>query len=205
MRTAFSLVEMLVAVILISLLIGIAVFSFKHQLLTIGNLKKVGINKVIHYNQLRASIQSIQYYIVDHYDIVNQPMKKFHPYFNGTKDEVNYITSNPIFSKDIAVVKVECLDDRLVYYEEPLYKDIDYLKPTFKKDSKQSTIYNDLDVCEFEYIKNNNNMQDILDDIPSSIVLSLSSKNRSSDLHIDIKSDYNQSKGYIYDAVYPVN
>lgn len=203
-KTAFSLVEMLIALILISLLIGLAVFSFKHQLLIIQKTKKTGINKVLVYNQLRSSIQSMKYYVVDDYDILNNQMKNLHFYFSGTKTEMNYITISPLFSDDIAVVELLCNGNELVYKEEPLYDNIDFLRPHVLEESREISIYKNLDKCEFEYFYGENKFEILNNIVPTTVVLNIISQDIYDPLYINVKSDYNTSLGIIKDALYPV-
>jgi len=192
-RYAFSLVEMLVAVILVSLLIGVAIFSFKYQLISIQKTKKIGLNKVIHYNQLRTSIESIKYYVVDDYDMLNYPMKNLHVFFKGNKKEMTYITENPSFSKEIAVAKLSCIDGNLVYQEEPLYGRMDFLRPSLLIDSRKQIFYKNLDKCEFGYKINKINTEKVEDEIPSLININLNYEDNIENIYVSVKSDYNQS------------
>lgn len=195
--------EMLIAVILISLLIGVAMFSFKHLLLTMKRTDFTGINKVLKFNQLRTSIQSIKYYVVDDYDILNDPMKNLHHYFNGTKSTMKYITKSPLFSKDIALVKLSCLDNKLVYQEEPLYERIDFLKPAVLKNSRKVTIYNNLKICEFNYFIKNKKFEMLINQVPTNININIKNNKETLNIYTNIESDYNISRGVIYGAIYP--
>jgi hypothetical protein len=193
---------MLVALILISLLIGIALFAFKSQLMMIQKSKTSGINSVLSFNQLRSSLQSIKFYVVDDYDMFGNDMKKLHFYFNGDKKKMNYITTNPLFSSDIAVVKLTCEDKKLIYKEEPLYGRIDFLKPQVLDDSHQITLFDKLSTCEFAYHKNIK--KSILkNDIPTSVDIDIKSQ-AVLPLHVNIKSDNNITLGIIYNAMYPI-
>ncbi len=195
--------EMLIAVILISLLIGVAMFSFKHLLLTMKKTDFKGINKVLKFNQLRTSIQSIKYYVVDDYDMLNHSMKNIHHYFSGTKMTMRYITSSPIFSEDIAVVKLSCIDESLVYKEEPLYGKIDFLRPGVLEESRQINIYNDLEVCKFEYFIKDKKFESVANEIPTAINIKIKNNKQKVDLYTNIKSDYNQTLGNTYNAISP--
>lgn len=197
--------EMLIAVVLISLLIGVAMFSFKHLLITMKKTDFTGINKVLKFNQLRTSIQSIKYYVVDDYDILNNPMKNLHHYFDGTKLQLNYITKSPLFSKDIAVVKLSCLEEALIYQEEPLYGKIDFLRPLVLEDSKRITIYRDLEICEFEYFIKDKKFETITNQVPTAININIKNYKQKIDIYSDIKSDYNITKWKIYDTIYPTD
>ena len=203
-KKAFSLVEMLVAVILISLLIGVAIFAFKYQLMAIAKTKKVGINKVLKYNQLKTSIESIRYYVVDDYDTLNQPMKNLHLYFDATKDSLNYITNSPFFYNETSVVHLQCIDNSLKYTEEKLYDKIDFLRPSVLQDSKSVDIYDDLQSCKFSFFKNSQIVDSIKDEIPTKIVFQFQKNDEIQKYIFSIKSDFNISIGLVKDAIYPI-
>lgn len=203
MKSGFTLVEMLVAVVLISLLIGVALFAFRSQLIMIKKAKVSGINTVLSFDQLRSSLQSMKYYVVDDYDAFGNDMKKLHFYFDGTKKEIDYITTNPLFSKNIAVVKLYCKDDELIYREEPLYGRINFLKPQILDDSKKLTLFKGLDSCQFFFFKNSKKLQTLKDEIPSRIEVDIKS-HHIFPLQINIKSDNNVTGGIIYDSMYPM-
>lgn len=201
-KKAFSLVELLVAIILLSLLIGLAVFSFKYQLIAVTNIKKSGIDSIIKYNQIKSSLESIKYYLVDRYDNLNRPMKNLHYYFNGSSKEVNYITRNPLFSTDIAIARLSCKDNKLIYQEEKLYGKIDFLRPTIPQESRAYVFYTNLNECTFQYISNNVIFDNFVDNIPSSIKIKLSLDNNTFEIYTNVKSDNNQTKSIISSLIY---
>lgn len=203
-RAAFSLVEMLVAIVLVTLLVGVAMFAFKHQLIMIKKTKSTGINRAIIYNQIKTSVESIKYYVVDDYNIFDKPMKNLHYFFNGYEDSIEYITVNPLFSKEISVAKFVCEEGDLVYKEEPLYKRINFLKPSLHSDSKEQILLRGLEACSFFYIYNNEKTTVFKKNIPQKVVFVLKGSNMNS-IYIDIKSDYNISKFKIKDAIYPLD
>lgn len=192
MKKAFSLIEMLVALVLVTLLVGVAMFSFKYQLIMIKKTKTSGISRAIIFNQLKTSIESMKHYVVDDYDMLGKSMNNLHYFFIGKQKKMEYITTNPLFSKEIAVVKLICKDQNLIYQEEPLYKRIDFLRPEVLENSRSSILFKNLDKCEFEYIPKEN--------IPSQVILHIQN-DKISPLYIDIKSDDNLSLGVIQDVI----
>lgn len=201
-RSAFSLVEMLVAIVLITLLIGIAIFAFKYQLIAIHKTQKTGLDKVLKYNQLRSSLQSIKYYVVDDYDMLNKPMKNLHYFFEGKKKGLIYITTNPLFSKETSLVKLQCYESKLLYKEEKLYGSIDFLRPGLLENSREMVLFNDLETCKFEYLLYDIVEQEVVDNIPSAIIFDFTTNRVENEIYVTVQSDYNRSKHIIYDALY---
>jgi prepilin-type N-terminal cleavage/methylation domain-containing protein len=169
MKKAFTLVEMLVAIILLTLLIGIAVFAFKLQLISIHKTKTQGIARVIEYLQLRATLESIKYYVVDDYDTLNRAMKLPHFFFQGDEKTMLFITTNPIYSDQDSLVRLECQEDKLIYTEEKLFASIDYLRPSFTQNQKTAVLYKDISDCIFYYYKEKVKLSKISNDIPTAI------------------------------------
>lgn len=201
MKKAFSLIEMIVAVLLISILLGIATFAFKYQLIAIHKTQKIGINDVINYNQLRASLESAKFYVVDDYDMLGKPMRNLHFYFTGTENKINYITENPVFSKNIALARLRCEGTNLIYDEQKLYGSMDFLNPSFTNNRKEMIFYSNLDHCGFLY-KEKKWKKNIQRHVPKAVVLNLSSNAVTNNIYISIKNDNNTSKDIIYETIY---
>ena len=203
-RNAFSLVEMLVAVLLLTLLIGVAIFSFRYQLIAISKAQKVGFTKVLKYNQLRTSLQSMKCYVVDDYDMLNQTMQNLHLFFNGAKNQLTYITESPLFSNEIALVQLRCEDSKLLYKEENLYGNIDFLRPELLANSQETILYDDLTECAFSYQLRDQTLQELKDDVPTGVTVNLETKENIELIYVDVKSDYNLSVGLINDTIYSI-
>lgn len=195
-RKAFSLVEMLVATVLITMLLSIAIFSYKHILITFKHIKTASINRSIDFHQLRSSLQSMHYYIVDDYNNLNQPMKNLHPFIKATPQSLLYITKSPLFSKDITLAQLSCDDDKLIYQEEPLFQKIDFLAPKMPEDSQKKVFFDALTHCEILYQFRNNGV------FPETVTLQLKSELKEVMYITSIQSDYNTSTFRINSKVY---
>jgi len=204
-RHAFTLIEMLVAVILLTLLLGVALFSFRQLLITFNHIKKSGLHDTFIYHELRSSIESMQHYVVEEYDRLNQPTKNLHFFFQGTEDSMLYITSNPNYSTSPALAQLLCIDDTLVYKEEKLYGPIDFRQPHFSSQAHRVVLYDALEACKFAYYAQNTpttlQVQQH-DTIPKFVNITLRKKEQNLDLFIAIKSDNNNSVNLNYDLLY---
>ena len=195
-RSAFSLVEMLVATVLVTMLLSIAIFSYKHILITFKHIKTNSINRSIDFHQLRSSLQSMHYYIVDDYNNLNQAMKQLHPFINATQEQLLYITKNPIFSTDISLASLSCKNEKLIYQEEPLFQKIDFLTPTMPEESPKKIFFDRLTHCEILYQFRQNSV------LPTTVTLQLKTDLKDMVYVTSIQSDFNTSTFQIYSKVY---
>lgn len=204
MRKAFTLLEMLIAMILITLLIGVAIFSFRMQLLTIGKTKTTAINDVLKYNQIKSALESIKYYAVREYDMLHQPIKKVYYFFRGDKKHAIFITNNPIFTDKVSLVELSCRNHSLIYKGEPLYGNMNYLQPSFTpKNYHKLKIYSNLDKCEFYYINNQEVLvRQMANKIPKEIYLRMIKNKKDISIYSQIKEDDNLTASRIYNAIY---
>ena len=203
-RAAFTLVELLVAVLLLTLLIGTALFAYRHILLHVKKTQTATIDRVLRFNQIRTTIESMQYYVIDYYDPLGNPMKKLHYFFMGNAKEFQYITSNSTFLKEPTLASFKCEDNKLYYTEEPFYSGRDLKRPKMGEDGKKKIYYNNLKRCNFKYITNNGEIKDTLQDtIPMVVgIYLIDSDNRLNSIYSIVKSDFNISKYYIDELLY---
>ena len=149
MRHAFTLIEMLVATVLITLLVGVALFSMRMQLLSIQKIRKEAIADAITYTQIRSVLVSMRRYIVRRYDIGGTPLNEWHEFFHGDAQQATFITADPLLNKESALVRLRCENHHLLYEEEPLYGPMDDLRPAFDENHTRRILYRDLEKCRF--------------------------------------------------------
>ncbi len=204
MKKAFTLVEMLVAIVLITLLIGVAIFSFRMQLLTIHKTKTEAINGVLKYNQIKSVLESIKYYVVQEYDMLHHPIRKLNYFFQGSEKQARFITNNPIYSDTVSLVQFTCKNNKLIYKEEPLYGYMNYLQPSFSpKKFHQLNIYNNLEKCEFYYVNDKGALvRQLSNKIPKEIYLKINKNKKDISVYSKVQEDDNQTAARIYNAIY---
>jgi prepilin-type N-terminal cleavage/methylation domain-containing protein len=203
MKKGFTLVEMLVAVVLITLLIGVALFAFRLQVITITKAKKTSIEPVIIYENIRASLESMRYYVVNDYDLLHHPLRQLHYFFNGDNASILYISENPLLSSDIAVSKLLCQDNALMYYEEPLYQYIDYLRPAIPDENKPIQLYDNLEKCSFSYVNlQETNVSSLHNMLPRTVVINLIQNKKDISVWAHVYHELNTSKSMIESVIY---
>lgn len=206
MKRAFTLVEMLVAIVLLSLLIGVAVFSFRLQLISIHKIKTQSLNKVLRFNQIKSTIQSTKYYVVQQYDMLNLPMSQLDYFYQGTAKEIRFITTNPIFTQEDALVMFMCKDNMLLYKEEPLFAKINFLRPDFRPQSRELVLYKNIKNCNFSYlVQKNRYLQNISKVIPLAVKISYILEDSKKTIFAKIRSDNNTTKAIIEETMFNEN
>lgn len=188
---------MLISVLLLTLLIATAVYSFRFVLLNISKQKFSGIDTLLVYTQLRGSLESMQYHVIDSYDSFLNPMNQLHYFFKGGEKEIIYITQNPVFSDFISVVDLKCKDKKLLYTEEPLYKRIDFTQPTILEDSQKKILYSKLVSCGLVYHKNKQIKSHLENTLPDSVEVKLATDKEMLNFYVNVKTDFNLTKAYI--------
>ena len=102
MKKAFTLVELLVTIILFSLLLVVALYSFRFASLDIKNVNNTNPKEAIYYNKLRDAISSIYPYV----DVDSKEENKYkavHYFFKGEKTECFFITSSGFFFNELVI------------------------------------------------------------------------------------------------------
>ncbi|UCN00590.1 prepilin-type N-terminal cleavage/methylation domain-containing protein [Sulfurimonas sp. SWIR-19] len=204
MRKAFTLVEMLVGVVLLTLLIGVALFSFRLQLITIHKTKLSSINSAISYTQLRSVITSMKYYALQEYDIVKRVIPhSWYYFFDADAKKMKFITINPLFSNVDSLVCLTCKDKQLMYEEEPLYANMNFLQPDFSEEKKVLTLMKNLEKCSFSYkTRDEKQVTSLKNDLPRAVQINIEQNNKKYTFYIKVQTDANTTKASIEENLY---
>jgi prepilin-type N-terminal cleavage/methylation domain-containing protein len=198
-RSAFTLVEMLIAVVLLSLLIGTALFAFRYQLLTFTKMEPAALDRALAYHRMRSSIQSMHYYVVDSYDRFGRAQQDLHYYFSGTPERMRYITQSPLFSDAISVAELACTEEGLRYSEEALYAGNDYLRPDRYELPESLLLFDGLSSCRIRYITERGDTEGLEREIPRAVRIDLEEEGRTRSLYTVVRADNNVTLARIRD------
>jgi len=126
MKKAFTLVELLVTIVLFSLLLVVALYSFRFASFDIKNVNNTNPKEAMYYHKLRDAISSIYPYVDVDAKETNRYMA-VHYFFKGAKEECFFITSSGFFFKEIVMGHLYYKDKKLWYEEGIIFdKSIDY-------------------------------------------------------------------------------
>ncbi|MBN2824435.1 MAG: prepilin-type N-terminal cleavage/methylation domain-containing protein [Campylobacterales bacterium] len=149
-QKAFTLIEMLISILLLSLIVATMMFGFKQSINELQRSKFIAPQKVIEFSQLRSLIKGMFPYVIEIQR--NFEDKKLEVYIYPKTDSLEFISKNPIYSHEISIAKLECREDKLIYYEKPLYSPTsNYLAPSLNEEDRKKSFFENLEECNFSY------------------------------------------------------
>ena len=175
-RKAFTLIELLVSIILFSLLLGTALYSFRFISINMKNINNTNPKRAIYYDLLRNTINSIYFYV--EMDEREQDInKKFYHYFQGKKNECFFISSSAFYSRKLSMVHIFYKENALWYEEGEIFgKGIDYMNLKNISLDKKVLIIDDVKSVSFSYFFNKKEHQELFRNIPSLLTIKIEEK-----------------------------
>lgn len=187
---AFTLIEMLISIVLMALIISTMMFAFKYSLSQFNRIGSLVPKKAIYYDQFRGVISGMFPYPVDVQRGFEK--RKLEPFIYLKEKEMLFISKNPIYNREISIIKIECKDDKLNYYEKILYsKNSDYLAPVIEDIDFKKSYFDDLKECDFRY--------DFVEkkETPSLITLFIQNSKESLEFNFTAMIDMNNTKNIL--------
>ena len=173
MEKAFTLVELLVTIILFSLLLVVALYSFRFASLDIKNVNNTNPKEAIYYSKLRDAISSIYPYV--DVDIKEKDKyKAVHYFFKGQKNECFFITSSGLFFQELVLSHLY-FDDKRLWYEEGIIfdKNVDYKNLESISLTHRIMIADNLDKLSFSYVSSNQTVSKLKNILPTLITIEM--------------------------------
>jgi len=150
MKKAFTLVEVLITIVLLTLLLSTAMFAFKFFIKRLDTMSLSLPKDAMAYEYLNHSIEGLYFYPIN----IKKNFKTVNQYFFQTTDNsLTYITTTPIYYKTISVAKIQYDNHKLYYYESELYhKNQDYKNPKILKNSYSQILKKEIENFKINYI-----------------------------------------------------
>jgi len=150
MKKGFTLVEVLVSIILLTLLLSTAMFSFRFFINTVDKLTPSLPKDTMSYTYLNNSLSGIYFYPIN--TIIDFKKTKIY-FFKHTSTSCTYITTTPVYYDTISVAKIEYKNHKLYYYESKLYtKEQDFKNPKILEDSFSFVLKKDVKDFSIKYV-----------------------------------------------------
>lgn len=205
-KKAFTLVEMLVVIVLLTMLIATAVFSYKNMIINLKHTKRDNYKKLFSFYQLRSSVSAMTYYALYKEEKIElRESDAYYYFFEGDSSSMRYITTNPIYSKQTSVASLSCYEDTLVYAETLLYDSQNYLQPQILDDAQKLVLYQNIEDCKLDYIYEGSEVVSLQNDLPQLVHVSFVEDKKERDYYIKVRSNRDNLKLIIANKIYDEN
>jgi len=196
MNKGFTLIEILISIIIFSIIIALASYSFSLYANDIKKMINPYPSEAVNVSRLDDALRSVFYFTASKENIYGE--KHFFVYFYGNNNSMQFITAEPINIKSIAVCKLFLDNGTLKLEESPVYcKFNDYKNPfVTEKCIKDINILNNIEQLDIMYYKNGNKLTSLKEEIPEFIEMKLTNKNdKKFTLLFKVMSNFESKKG----------
>jgi len=171
MKKAFTLVELLVTIVLFSLLLVVALYSFRFASLDIKNVNNTNPREALYYHKLRDAISSIYPYVDVDLKEKNR-YKAVHYFFKGEKEECFFITSSGFFFQELVMSHLYYKDKTLWYEEGIIFdKNIDYKNLETIPFTHKIMLLDNIDNLVLLYLSFNKTVKELKNILPTLITI----------------------------------
>ncbi|CAA6819839.1 MAG: Unknown protein [uncultured Sulfurovum sp.] len=187
-RLGFTLVELLVTIVLFSLLLATALYSFRFISINMRNINNTNPQDAMNFNLLKDVFSSTFYYI----DTDNKKLEgreRYFYYFNGTKDSCRFVSNSSLFFDELVVVQLSLKDAKLIYEEGRIFqKNINYQDLENIQLTERITILKNLEMLNFKYKTHKGIKSEIFKEIPRGVEINFKGKVKEYNYIFSVKS-----------------
>lgn len=196
----FTLTELLIALFIFSMLIGLAAYSFRFYISTINKVVLPYPKRAFIFSKLSDAIKSAFYYVAKKQNMMGKD--RFFIFFEGTPDEMTFITAKPLMGYTLALCRLSTRGENMIWEESPVYaKDKDYKVPEISGDKKKLVLASGVTDFRLEYYRNGEKLpSEIRHEMPTLVAVHFRRRNRDLTYYYKIESDFSKKK--VFTAYY---
>lgn len=188
-KPAFTLIELLVTIVLFSLLLATALYSFRFISINIRHINNTNPQRAMNFNFLKDVFSSTYYYI-DTDEKVKKGRNRFYHYFEGSKKSCRFISNASVFYDELVVVQLTVKNNKLLYEEGKIFaKNIDYKKINTIKLTQKIKILENIEALNFSYERKGRKNNVISKKIPDKVQINFQKNKKNYSYIFSIKSN----------------
>ena len=198
-KSGFSLIEVLVAMVIVSLITTTGMFAFKLAVNQIDRQSSLTFNEAMQFTQLKNLFNGTYFYVKEKKELINMiEIKSYEYVFDKDEKEITFISDAPIYSKHLSLINLKIVEDKLIYKEEAVYsKNQDYKKPVFMEETVEHELLRGMTNAKFSYEKPNDLPKGIDSKIPKLVTLHFRKNKTDFSYIFDIKYNFYHLKKYL--------
>lgn len=192
-RSAFTLIELLVTIVLFTLLLATALYSFRFASLDIRNINNTNPQKAIYYDKLRDAISSLYPY-VDYNPKEPNIYIAYSHFFEGTAKECYFVSSSGFFYEGLVLSHFFYEEGALWYEEGKVFTPTtDYSNLKSIPFQKKVLIEDAISEFFFLYVSSQGATKELSREIPTFLQLVFEKKSKQKVYSFDIHSNQNSN------------
>lgn len=197
-RKAFSLVEVLIAMVIVTLITTTGMFAYRLAIKQVERQKSLTYDVAIRYTQLKNLFSGTYFYIVEERNKFNPNTFEYKYLFKKGDFEILFVSQSPLYSDVLSLISLRLDDGNLYYKEVPIYGEKqNYKEPVFLEDTKEYLILNNLEEAKFSFEGAYNLPKDLESRIPKLVILEFKQEGIGLKYIFDIKYDFYKLKKYL--------
>jgi prepilin-type N-terminal cleavage/methylation domain-containing protein len=194
----FTLVELLVAMIIFSLVVSMAMFSLRYSFTVVRQLNAPFAEETQRLSRMRDCISAMFNYVTPSRDMFNNK-KGYETFFSGGAESMTFISSTPPSGRYPAICRLSLVKDEVVLEEAPLYSDkADYLSPSLENgEQKRTVIATGATSLRLEYLRKGKKESTLKAALPSLVRIVISAEGKESEYFCRIPTNFDDKIHFI--------
>jgi len=197
-KKAFSLVEVLIAMVIVTLITTTGMFAYRLAVKQIEKQKSLTYDVAMRYTQLKNLFSGTYFYIIEERNKFNPNIFEYKYLFKRGEHEILFVSQSPLYSDVLSFISLRIDDGNLYYKEVPLYgSKQDHKEPKFFENTNEYLILDNLEEARFTFEEFYDLPQDLTSKIPKLVILIFLQENKKIKYIFDIKYDFYKLKKYL--------
>lgn len=194
----FTLVELLVAITIFSLVVGMAMFSLRYSFAVVRQLDAPFADGTQKVSRMQDCISSMFNYVTPARDMFNN-RKDFATFFTGESGSMTFISKTPPSGRKLAVCRLSLDKGEVVLEEVPLYDDkTNYLSPSLEsKDKKSIVVATGITSLRLEYFKNGKTETTLKAALPTMVRIIMTADGKETEYYCRIPTNFDEKALFI--------
>lgn len=191
----FTLLELLVALSIFSLVIGMSMFSLRHSFGVLRHLDAPFAEETRRVAALRDCVASALPYVAQRSDMFNRN-REFYTCFNGDSDRMTFVSGKAPTLPGPVLCRVGLKDKALVLEEASLYaKDSNYLDPSFAtRERRETVLFPDVKSFRLEYFQGDKQLSTLKEELPTMVKITVAGDDRQREFFCRLQTDFSNKK-----------
>jgi len=198
MRRAFTLIEVLVAMVIVALMSATGMFAYKMAIDQISRKEPVSFDDVMTYAWLRTLFATTYFYVVEKDTTFETEGIEYLYLFDTGDKSVRFVTTTPLFGHRLSLVKLSVENGQLLYEQSSIYDPKqDYKHPKILSDAPKIILIDNMENARFSYERYFALPNDVTSRIPKIVKFSFEKNGVENNFFFSVRYDYYPLKNFL--------